>query len=101
MATQQSTIDELATHLTGLDVRFRKMFGEYALYCDGKVAAFVCDDTLFVKILPANEDLATGLQTGSAYPGSKPYYIVPPDKYDDSWLQELIQVTADAVPKKK
>ena len=23
----------------------RKMFGEYALYCDGKVVALVCDDS--------------------------------------------------------
>ena len=28
---------------------FKKMFGEYALYVDGKVIAFVCDNQLFLK----------------------------------------------------
>jgi TfoX/Sxy family transcriptional regulator of competence genes len=100
MSTQQSTVDTILSHLSDLDVRSRKMFGEYGLYCNDKVVGFICDDTLFVKILPQNEDLASGLETGPCYPGSKPYYIVPPAKYDNEWLQEFIQVTADAVPKK-
>ncbi len=32
------------------EARARKMFGEYALYVDGKVVALVCDDHLFVKL---------------------------------------------------
>jgi len=100
MSTLQSTVDTILSHLPDLDVRSRKMFGEYGLYCDDKVVAFICDDTLFVKILPKNEDLADDLETGPCYPGSKPYYIVPPSKYNDEWLQEFIQITADAVPKK-
>lgn len=27
---------------------YRKMFGEYALYLDGRVVALVCDNMLFV-----------------------------------------------------
>ena len=30
-------------------VSFKKMFGEYAIYCDEKVVALVCDNQLFVK----------------------------------------------------
>ncbi len=30
-------------------ISFRKMFGEYGLYCDGRWSAFVCDDRLFLK----------------------------------------------------
>ncbi len=26
------------------------MFGEYALYCDQRVVALICDDQVFVKI---------------------------------------------------
>ena len=29
------------------------MFGEYAIYCDGKVTALVCDNQLFVKPMEA------------------------------------------------
>jgi len=102
MATEQATADYILEQLAGLDVRVRKMFGEYALYCDEKVAAFICDDTLFAKILPANAELASGLKKGPAYPGSKDYYVVPGDKIEDhTWLQNFIQTTASAVPAKK
>jgi TfoX/Sxy family transcriptional regulator of competence genes len=102
MSTQQSTVDYILDQLTGLDVSTRKMFGEYALYCDGKTAAFICDDTLLVKILPANEQLAAELPLGKPYPGAKDYYAVPGDKLEDiEWLGEFIQTTAAAVPPKK
>jgi len=102
MSTKQQTADFILEQLGGLNVRVRKMFGEYGLYCDEKVAAFICDDTLFVKILDANQELAAGLAKGPCYPGSKDYYIVPGERIEDSqWLQGFIQTTADAVPLKK
>ena len=30
-------------------VSHRRMFGEFAVYCDGKVVAFVCDNQFFLK----------------------------------------------------
>jgi TfoX/Sxy family transcriptional regulator of competence genes len=30
-------------------IRYRKMFGEYAIYCNEKVIALVCDNQLFIK----------------------------------------------------
>lgn len=102
MSTQPQTTDFILEQLSGLNVRVRKMFGEYALYCDEKLPAFICDDTLFVKILDANEKLAEGLDKGPCYPGSKDYYIVPSERLEDhAWLQDFIQTTADAVPVKK
>lgn len=35
------------------DIRFRKMFGEYGIYCNDKIVALVCDDQLFVKVTEA------------------------------------------------
>lgn len=102
MSTKQETVDYILSQLEGLDVRARKMFGEYGLYCDEKVTAFICDDTLFVKILPENTQLATGIPKAPAYPGSKDYYAVPGDKLEDTdWLRQFIQTTARAVPAKK
>lgn len=50
MASTQRTVDYLLEQLAGAgDVSTRKMFGEYALYCEGKVVAFICDDRLFIK----------------------------------------------------
>ncbi|WP_139826410.1 TfoX/Sxy family protein, partial [Derxia lacustris] len=49
MASQPSTVDFLldTARLPGLVAK--RMFGEYALYLDGKVVGFICDDELFVK----------------------------------------------------
>lgn len=88
--------------LSGLAVRVRKMFGEYALYCDEKLPAFICNDTLYVKILDANETLAAGLAKGPCYPGSKDYYVVPAERLEDrAWLKSLIRTTSQALPAKK
>lgn len=54
----------------------RAMFGEYALYADGKVVALVCDDRLFVKIVPTSAELEGICELGPPYPGAKPHYIV-------------------------
>lgn len=77
MATRKETVDFLLAKLRD-SKRFaaRAMFGEYALYADGKVVALVCDDRLFVKILPASAELEALCEQGPPYPGAKPYYIV-------------------------
>ena len=50
MATSRSTTEFILDQLSAVpNVRVRKMFGEYALYCDEKVVALICDDQLFVK----------------------------------------------------
>ena len=54
----------------------KAMFGEYAIYTDGKVVALVCDDRLFVKDTPATAELAEACEKGPPYPGAKPHYIV-------------------------
>ena len=77
MGTQRGTIDFILSKLRDPQ-RFsaRAMFGEYALYCDGKVVALVCDDRLFVKIVPASQSLEPLCEKGEPYPGARPHYLV-------------------------
>lgn len=104
MSTKQSTIDYILDQLSGLSgVAARKMFGEYALYCDGTVVALICDDKLFVKITePGKEFVGEYYKEGSAYPGAKPSMRIDEDQIDNHhWLQELITITAQNLPLKK
>lgn len=105
MATQASTAAFLTDQLSGAGVvRSRKMFGEYALYCDEKVVALICDDRLFVKPTDAGRSFAGVLEKAPPYPGSKPFLLVEEDRWEDrEWLTELIRITAAAlsVPKTK
>jgi hypothetical protein len=50
MGSRQSIVDAIVLAASGADdVSARKMFGEFALYCDGKLVALICDDQLFVN----------------------------------------------------
>jgi len=104
MATSQSTIDFLLDQLSALRAaRAHKMFGEYALYCDEKVVALVCDNQLFVKITPAGKALlGARYQEGEAYPGAKPSMLIDADEIEDGErLCTLVRVTAAALPPPK
>jgi TfoX/Sxy family transcriptional regulator of competence genes len=54
----------------------KPMFGEYGLYADGKVGALICDNRLYVKILPASAELEDQCEKGEPYKGAKPCYVV-------------------------
>ncbi|MGV9011137.1 MAG: TfoX/Sxy family protein [Flavobacteriales bacterium] len=77
MATRKETVAFLLKRLDPLD-RFaaKPMFGEYAVYADGKPVALVCDDRLFVKILPASEELRSICEQCPPYPGAKAHYVL-------------------------
>lgn len=104
MATGQSTIDFILDQLGDVPtVRARKMFGEYALYCEEKVVALVCDNQLFVKITPAGKALVgERYAEGAAYPGAKPSMVIGAEELEDSErLCALVRITAAALPAAK
>jgi TfoX/Sxy family transcriptional regulator of competence genes len=99
MSTRQETADFLLEQLHPLQVTARKMFGEYALYCQGKVVAFVCDDQLFLKPTHAGRTFLKKVEEKPAYPGSKMYFWISGDLWDDAeWLCQLIDLTQKEVP---
>jgi TfoX/Sxy family transcriptional regulator of competence genes len=104
MSTKQSTIEYLLDQLSGLqNIRSTKMFGEYALYADDKVVALVCNGELFVKITEAGKKLlGKNYAEGFAYPGAKASMYISGDLLEDKlFLQELIALTAKALPEAK
>ncbi len=99
MATQQATADFILEQLSGLsDVSTRKMFGEYALYCDGKVVGLICDDQLFIKITDTGKEfVGKNYVEGTPYPGAKPWMLID-DLDDQETLQKLVKLTSDVLP---
>lgn len=103
MSTRKETVEFILTKL-GHAPRFstRAMFGEYALYADGKVVALICDDQLFVKVLPQSRTLEEQCEKGDPYPGARPHYIV--EEYQLAQLAGLPGILlqmAEALPAKK
>lgn len=102
MATQKETIEFILEKLRDRK-RFsaRAMFGEYALYANGKVVALVCDDQLYVKLLPTSSQLENVCEKGSPYPGAKPHYIVDEEQlFSIENLPEILSAISDSLPKK-
>ena len=96
MATSAHTMDLLLENLESIPmIRSRKMFGEYALYVNDKVVAFVCDDRLLLKITDASTSMVRTKATGKPYPGAKDYYHIDENDWDDrEYMTELITATA-------
>lgn len=50
MASSPEFVQYVADQLSAAGIiTYRKMFGEYALYCNGKIFALICDDQLLLK----------------------------------------------------
>jgi len=79
-------------------ISFRKMFGEYAIYCGGRVVALVCDDRLYVKQTPGGRSLIDAVVEAPAYPGAKPSFLIEDGLDDREWLSGLIRTTASELP---
>lgn len=95
MATTTGFIDYLSDQLDlGDRLSHRRMFGEYALYIDGKVVAFACDDSLFVK----PSQVACDLPRRPPYPGAKDYLVADELLDDADALRRLMLDTAAALP---
>jgi TfoX/Sxy family transcriptional regulator of competence genes len=81
------------------DVSCKKMFGEYGIYCEGKMVASVCDDKLFVKQTIRGRAYIGDVVEAPPYPGAKPGFLISSEKLKDhEWLSELIRVTAEELP---
>jgi len=100
MASQQSTVDYIVEQMEGAGaVSARKMFGEYAVFCNGKMVALIIKDELFVKPTTAGRDYLGEAVERRPYEASKPYYWVSGDRWDDGdWLAGLMRTTAAALP---
>jgi TfoX/Sxy family transcriptional regulator of competence genes len=85
---------------SGLGTRlgYKRMFGEYALYLNTKVVAFVCDNKLFLKPTDAGRALLGSPTEAPAYPGSKNYFLLQEELEDPALLRKAFEVTESVLP---
>lgn len=79
-------------------ITHRKMFGEYAIYSDGKVVALVCDNRLFVKPTEGGRSFVGDVDEAPAYPWAKMSFLIEDRIEDREWLSTLIRITASELP---
>jgi DNA transformation protein len=103
VSSQKQTVDYILEQSAAAGtVTACPMFGEYGMYCDGKVMAFICDDQLFIKPTAAGRAYLGEVTEAEAYPGSRMYFLIDGDRWDDAdWLAGLVRVTAADLPAPK
>lgn len=75
----------------------RKMFGDYGLYCDGKIVGLICDDCLYIKPTDAVRALLRSEELRPPYDGAKDYFLIT-DVDDSDYLSALVKATCNALP---
>ena len=82
-------------------ITFRKMFGEYAIYCEGKVVALVCDNQLFVKPTSGGRSFAGRVAEAPPYPGAQAHLLIGDELDDREWVSRLIRISEKELPAPK
>ena len=57
-------------------IRYKKMFGKYAVYSDDKVVALICNNQLYVKQTPPGREFIGKPVEAPAYPGAKNSFLI-------------------------
>jgi TfoX/Sxy family transcriptional regulator of competence genes len=102
MSTDTSFIDYLRDQLSAAgDLTFKKMFGEYAVYLEGKVVALVCDNQLFIKPTQTGRALLENMDDVSEappYSGAKPSFLIGEALENRQAIAQILQATAAELP---
>lgn len=101
MASNPEFVQYIADQLADAgEITYRKMFGDYGMYCDGKIFALTCNNQLFVKITEAGRQMAPDLETAPPYKGAKPYFLIE-DIDNRTFLNEFVTATCGELPAPK
>lgn len=102
MASTQSFVDFVMDQIQGAgEIAAKKMFGEYALYADGKIFGLICDNKFFLKpTIAGREFLGTPVEA-PPYPGAKPSFLIEDRLEDSQWISQLVRISLQELPMQK
>ena len=101
MATSNAYLTFILDQLSSLEgITYRKMMGEYIIYHHGKIAAYLCDDRLLVKILPSTSGKLPDARCEPPYEGAKNMLLV--ENVDDrEFLCDLFEAMYPELPERR
>lgn len=82
-------------------ITYRKMFGEYAIYSNGKVVGLICDNQLFIKPTEGGKSFIGNVKEAPPYPGAKMSFLIEDKIEDREWISQLIRITSNELPEPK
>lgn len=82
------------------NITYKKLFGEYGLWCDGKFFGTVEDDQFYVKITEAGHAMLPDAEPAAPHGGTPGMYLV--EELDDmEFLTKLVRETCRELPEPK
>lgn len=100
MASSKQYLNFILEQLSGLDVSYRAMMGEYVIYYRGKVVGGIYDDRLLVKPTKSAVALMPNAPYQLPYEGAKQMLLVE-DVDDKDFLARLFVAMHDELPSPK
>ena len=82
------------------EITVRKMFGDYGIYCHGKIFGLICDDRLYIKPTEAGRRLLRKEDLRPPYDGAKDYFYIA-EVDDCQYLASLVKATCNELPEPK
>ena len=101
MASSLDFVKYVADQCSGAgEITFKKMFGEYGIYCDGKIFGLICDDRFYLKPTDVARPLLRVVELRPPYEGAKDYFYIA-DVDDHAYLSQLVSETCKVLPAPK
>lgn len=98
MATNKEYLTFVLEQLSEIDnITYRQMMGEYIIYQNGKIAAYLCDNRLLVKPVPSAETMLPDAPHEPPYDGAKDMILVEQIE-DKQFLTQLFNAMYDELP---
>lgn len=97
MASNPDLVQYIVDQCSGAgEVKARRMFGDYGIYCNGKIFGLICDNGLYIKPTDTGRRLLRTEELRPPYPGAKPYFYID-DVDDRDYLSALVKTTYAAL----
>ena len=101
MASNTDFVQYIADQCSGAgEIMVKKMFGDYGIYCDGKIFGLICDDCFYLKPTDAVRPLLRVVDMRPPYDGAKDYFYIA-DVDDRDYVSQLVRETCKALPEPK
>lgn len=101
MSTRKEYLEYILEQLSYLEnITFKQMMGEYILYYNGRIAAYICDDRLLIKPTPSAERLMPDAPHEPPYDGARDM-ILCENTDDKEFLKNLFETIYPELPEPK
>ena len=101
MASNSDFVQYIADQCAGAgEITVKKMFGDYGIYCNGKIFGLICDDCFYLKPTETVRTLLRTVDMRPPYEGAKDYFYIA-DVDDRDYLALIVGETYKALPEPK